>query len=196
MTAHDSAAYKPEARAKGRVPSLALQACMLRGDLAETVNAFVPWPAIIDRGVNATRPRQRMATRQLNGFLRRVRTAMLVHEAEGASDAQLLDAFVGKKDEAAFATLVRRHGAMVWGVCRRVVGHVQDAEDAFQATFLVLARKASTILPRALVGNWLYGVAYRTALKARATSKRRRAVERQVAVLPEAHAAHAAAKEA
>src|SRR4029077_12797953 len=104
----------------------------------KTVNVFVPCPAIIDRGVNATLPRQRMATRQLNGFLRRVRTAMLVHEAEGASDAQLLDLFVAQKDEAAFATLVRRHGAMVWGVCRRVVGHVQDAEDAFQATFLVL----------------------------------------------------------
>src|SRR5260370_11893634 len=138
------------------------------------VNAFVAFPAIIDRGVNATRPRQRMATRQLNGFLRRVRTAMLVHETGGASDAQLLEAFVAQKDEAAFATLVRRHGAMVWGVCRRVVGHVQDAEDAFQATFLVLVRRASTIMPRALVGNWLYGVAYRTALKARATSERRR----------------------
>jgi len=130
-----------------------------------------------------------MATRQLNGFLRLVRTAMLVHEAGGANDAQLLEAFVAQKDEAAFATLVRRHGAMVWGVCRRVVGHVQDAEDAFQATFLVLVRKASTIMPRALVGNWLYGVAYRTALKARATAARRRAVERQVDVLPEAHAA-------
>jgi len=83
---------------------------------------------------------------------------------------------------------VRKHGPMVLGVCRRVLGHVQDAEDAFQAAFLVLARKAGSVGQRELVGNWLYGVAYRTALDARAAATRRRTRERQVSPMPEPEA--------
>src|SRR3981081_1507359 len=83
-------------------------------------------------------------------------------------DSQLLECFLAGRDELAFEALVCRHGPMVLGVCRRVLAHEQDAEDAFQATFLVLLRKGSSIWPRAKVGNWLYGVAYRIALKARA----------------------------
>src|SRR5262245_35147144 len=100
-------------------------------------------------------------------------------------DGQLLTEFVARRDESAFAALVRRHGPMVLGVCRRVVGDSHLAEDAFQATFLVLARRAATVRPRHLVGHWLYGVAYRTALKARASAARRQAKEKQVDAMPQ-----------
>ena len=95
-----------------------------------------------------------------------------------ASDGQLLDLFISRQDEAAFAELVRRHGAMVLGVCQRVLHNPHDAEDCFQAAFMVLVRKATSIQPREMVGNWLYGVAYRTALEARKMTARRRVLER------------------
>ena len=87
-------------------------------------------------------------------------------------DADLLDEFILHKDAAAFELLVRRHGPMVLGVCRRVLHNSTDAEDAFQATFLVLMRKAGSIRPRRMVGSWLNGVAYRTALKSRSMRQR------------------------
>jgi RNA polymerase sigma-70 factor (ECF subfamily) len=98
---------------------------------------------------------------------------------QGASDAVLLDRFIDGRDESAFAELVHRHSAMVLGVCRRVLNNAHDAEDCFQAAFMVLVRKADTIEPRAMVGNWLYGVAYRTALEARKLAARRRDMERK-----------------
>jgi RNA polymerase sigma factor (sigma-70 family) len=101
------------------------------------------------------------------------------------TDGELLDCFLTHRDDAAFAALVRRHGPMVWGVCRRLLHHHHDAEDAFQATFLVLVRKASSVEPREMVGNWLYGVAYQTARKARSMAARRKGRERQVVELPE-----------
>jgi RNA polymerase sigma factor (sigma-70 family) len=99
------------------------------------------------------------------------------------TDGELLARFVASRDEASFAALVRRHGPMVLAVCRRMLRHAQDAEDCFQATFMVLARKAATV-KRESVGSWLYAVAYRTALEAREVNIRRRACERQVPDMP------------
>jgi RNA polymerase sigma factor (sigma-70 family) len=91
---------------------------------------------------------------------------------EQANDAVLLDRFIAERDDAAFAQLYQRHGPLVWGVCRRVLGQGADAEDAFQATFLVLLRKAHAIGKRTSVRSWLYGVAYRVAARARAQRMR------------------------
>src|SRR5262249_44075451 len=115
-----------------------------------------------------------------SGVLPHVRRAALLQDGGGMTDGQLLECFLARREEAAFEALVRRHGPMVLGVCRRVLRNAHDAEDAFQATFLVLVRKAASLLPREAVGNWLYGVAYHTALKARAAALRRRAKEAQV----------------
>jgi RNA polymerase sigma factor (sigma-70 family) len=101
------------------------------------------------------------------------------------TDGQLLECFVSCRETAALEALVHRHGSMVWGVCRRILQNHHDAEDAFQATFLVLARKAASIFPRTKVGNWLHGVAHQTALKARALRIRRRGLEQLVTEMPE-----------
>jgi RNA polymerase sigma factor (sigma-70 family) len=119
------------------------------------------------------------------GVLHHLRRITLRHEAAGLSDGQLLERFLARRDEAAFEALVRRHGPMVLGVCRRILVNVHDAEDAFQAAFLVLVRKAASVQPRELVGNWLYGVAYRTALEARGVLARRRTMEKQVSAIPD-----------
>src|SRR6266481_6229465 len=97
----------------------------------------------------------------------------------GMTDGELLARFLSSRDDLALAALVRRHAPMVWGVCCRLLQNHHDAEDAFQATFLVLVRKASDV-PRQAVANWLYGVARLTALKLRATAAKRGRRERQV----------------
>jgi len=94
----------------------------------------------------------------------------------GPTDADLLARFAATRDDAAFAELVRRHGPAVLAVCRRLTGHAQDAEDAFQAAFLVLARKADRVRPGEPVAGWLYGVAVRAARNAAARTWRRREV--------------------
>ncbi len=99
------------------------------------------------------------------------------HVAARQEDAQLLERFVRMRDEAAFEALIQRHGPMVLRVCRRALGHAQDAEDVFQATFLLLSRKAASLRDRAGVGSWLFGVASRLARKARTAARRRAAHE-------------------
>jgi RNA polymerase sigma-70 factor (ECF subfamily) len=119
----------------------------------------------------------------MNGVLRHIRRTAFLHARDGPSDAQLLESFLTLRDETAFEALLRRHGPMVLGVCYRVLRHTQDAEDAFQATFVVLARKAASLQSRDLLGNWLYGVAHRTAMKARAMSIKRRSKERRAGAM-------------
>ncbi len=114
-----------------------------------------------------------------NAILRDQHAPTAESEGGARTDGQLLERFLARREEEAFTALVRRHGAMVLGVCRRVLRDRHDAEDAFQATFLVLARKAASVHPRQAVGAWLYGVAYRTAKKAGVMSARRRVREQQ-----------------
>src|SRR5947207_4192769 len=130
-----------------------------------------------------------MTTRHVSDFLRHLRYTLGRRSAADRTDGQLLEEFLARREEAALAALVGRHGPMVWGVCRRVLPNHHDAEDAFQATFLVLVRKAASIASRELVANWLYGVAHQTALKARATAAKRKGRERQVTEMPEPAAA-------
>src|SRR5262245_35148563 len=107
----------------------------------------------------------------------------LIGAGPAATDRHLLERFSRLGAEPAFAALVSRHGPMVLGVCRRVLGDRPAAEDVFQATFLVLARHAASVRRRETVGGWLYGVAHRLALKARADEARRRRHERGAADL-------------
>src|SRR5437016_2066128 len=120
-----------------------------------------------------------MAAGQMNEVLRHLRRIGLQRDGAGLTDGQLLERFLAQREEAAFEALVRRHGPMVLGVCRRILGNAHDAEDAFQGTFLVLVRKAAAFTKRETIGNWLHGVAYRTALKARAAAAKRRVKEMQ-----------------
>jgi DNA-directed RNA polymerase specialized sigma24 family protein len=89
------------------------------------------------------------------------------------TDGQLLERFVRRRDEAAFAELVQRYGPLVLGLCRRVLRHEHDAEDVFQAAFLLLVRKAGSIVKQESVGSWLHGVAYRLARQLKAAAARR-----------------------
>jgi RNA polymerase sigma factor (sigma-70 family) len=110
-----------------------------------------------------------MASGSLSQVIRRT---LFRVQGDGTSDGELLERFVGRRDGAAFEELVRRHGPMVLRVCRRVLPRLADAEDAFQATFIVLARKAGSIVKRASLASWLHGVAHRVALQAREREQR------------------------
>src|SRR5262245_43091898 len=115
-----------------------------------------------------------MADASLQFVLDHLRQTFAAQAVAGLSDGQLLQRYIDGREEAAFAALMKRHGPMVLSVCRRVLRQAQDAEDAFQAAFLVLARKAASIGKREAVGSWLHGVAYRLACKAKAGEALRR----------------------
>jgi RNA polymerase sigma factor (sigma-70 family) len=121
-----------------------------------------------------------MAIGQLSTFLRQLRECATRDSAAQLPDRQLLADFVRAREEDAFAALVARHGPMVLSVCRRILRDPQAAEDAFQATFLVLVRKAATIQKGELLSQWLYGTAYRTACRARVEAARRQQREKCV----------------
>jgi RNA polymerase sigma-70 factor (ECF subfamily) len=126
-----------------------------------------------------------MIATRLSRFLERLRHAAGRKEVGDLGDGPLLERFLRQRDESAFAELVYRHGPMVHGVCLRVLGNADDADDAFQATFLVLVRKAAWVRPRERVGRFLYGVACRTALEARRAEERRRRREARARPRPE-----------
>lgn len=155
----------------------------------EKVEGMVPRPGstlwALTPGTDMT------ATRSLAASFQHLNHVLLAADLADSPDADLVGRFAEHRDEAAFAALVRRHGALVFGVCRRVLRHDQDAEDAFQATFLVFAREAASLRQAGAVGNWLYGVAYNVARRAktardRRTVKEQEAASRRPAMTPEA----------
>jgi RNA polymerase sigma factor (sigma-70 family) len=122
-----------------------------------------------------------MGAATLSRFVGQLRGVVVRKGADRVTDTQLLERFVGACDEVAFEALLWRHASLVLGVCRRILRNEQDAEDAFQATFLVLVQKAASIDKRESVAGWLYKVAYRVALRARLQAAKRQAREKQFA---------------
>ena len=119
-----------------------------------------------------------MANASFARVLNHVRELVAAHQTGTASDRDLLERFRNHREEAAFTLLAQRHGPMVLNTCRRILGDVQEAEDAFQATFLILARRAGSVRWQASVGGWLHTVAQRLAVRARKQAEQRRIHER------------------
>jgi RNA polymerase sigma factor (sigma-70 family) len=134
-----------------------------------------------------------MANGQIAVVLEHIRRLFRAPAPGQSTDGQLLERFAAYRDQAAFTALVERHGPMVWGVCRRLLADANDADDAFQGTFLVLAQKAASIRRRDSAGSWLHGVAYRVARRIRAAASARRAHERQAMSAPQLDPAREAA---
>src|SRR5262245_25196569 len=145
---------------------------LVRRSRKKVVKEPTPSPAVLGRRRPRARRANPMRAVQLTPVLRYLRGVGSDPPTAGPDDARLLGQFARHGDEAAFTALVRRHGPMVLGVCRRVLRDEHEAEDAFQATFLLLARKAGSLRRPERLAPWLYGVACRTALKARALAAR------------------------
>lgn len=124
-----------------------------------------------------------MATKAISGVIQQIHQTALRQESADLADGELLEWYVSRHDSAAFEVLVRRHGPTVMGVGRRILRNDADAADAFQATFLVLVRKAASIRPRGMVSHWLYGVARNTAMKAKAMNHTRRVKEQEAGAM-------------
>src|SRR4029077_13530350 len=120
-----------------------------------------------------------MAIKTLGAALRQINRLFADGAVTGLSDAQLLERFVGRRDAGAFEAMLARHGPMVLSVCRGILRDPNDIEDAFQATFLILVKKAGSIRGSVILGGWLYQVAYRVAIQANKAATRRRARERE-----------------
>src|SRR5262245_25052123 len=129
-----------------------------------------------------------MAAPHLASLLLHIRRLAEPAAGNERSDGELLERFAHGRDEAAFELLLHRHGAMVHNLCRSILRDPHAADDALQATFLVLARKAASIRKHHSVASWLYGVAYRIALRAKSQTVRRRLYERQVPTMPSSEA--------
>lgn len=127
-----------------------------------------------------------MGREQRSNVLQHIRQLAAARGSSSLPDRQMLEHFVIHRDDAAFASLVERHGPMVLSVCQRVLRNTHDAEDACQATFLVLARKAASIRQAASLASWLHGVAYRLATKLKADLARRHAPQRPLVDQPHA----------
>src|SRR6266700_1024977 len=125
-----------------------------------------------------------VAKKALNGVFQRIRNLAAVQTSRGCNDRELVQRFLAE-DEAAFTVLVERHGPMVLALCRRVLRQRDDAEDACQATFLVLARKAAALRKQGSLSSWLHGVAYRICVNLKRQEARRRRRE-QTALRPAA----------
>jgi RNA polymerase sigma factor (sigma-70 family) len=125
-----------------------------------------------------------MVNGQFGEVLRHIRSLTGPCSLAPMTDGELLRHFVGRRDEAAFSALVERHGPMVLGVCRRVLGHAQDVDDAFQATFLVLVQRANSITHEDSVGSWLYGVAHRICVRVKTNTRKRQIRERPITDTP------------
>ena len=127
-----------------------------------------------------------MAARQsLSSSLWEMGRTLRADDLTDLADAELVGRFTRDRDEAAFAAIVRRHGGLVLGVCQRVLRHRQDAEDAFQATFIILARHAAAVERASAISNWLYGVAFNVARKAKTMRRKREMKERAAATRDE-----------
>jgi RNA polymerase sigma factor (sigma-70 family) len=126
-----------------------------------------------------------MPTTSLDKVIRQLRRSLPPPANSDLPDAYLLEQFLTSRDETAFAALVQRHGRLVMGVCNRILGNVHDSEDVFQAVFFILARKGKGVIKQEALSGWLYTVAFRTALEARAANLHRRKIEVQMADVPE-----------
>src|SRR5438128_5293618 len=149
-------------------------------EVLEKVDKFPSRPTTTVRSTTVV-GRTDMAPAQIRPFLRRLTRAMAAETLGELTDQQVLERLLTARDDAAFEALVRRHGPMVYRVCWRVLQQAEDTEDAFQATFLVLARKLPTVRKRHSLASWLHGVAHRVALDAKANAARRRRHEARAA---------------